>query len=219
MVATLVIMGLIVVPLCTMMLQALTLPGVAGTRTQNASDRDNTQLLFAQDIAQATQITTYTAPTCFGFACNPGTGTTTSLATTSPTTTTTPISITCAGTPNVPSWSTIGTTWTDSSSGTVHSPTYKLVWYSIPGSAFLRVELHRVESVSNADTTLVRGYCKTGGSDVVATTQTAMATSAASSANPTYTLNATMTIALRDSPASSSPLTAYNFAASTRVQD
>jgi prepilin-type N-terminal cleavage/methylation domain-containing protein len=214
MITTIVIMGLIVVPLCTVMLQSLTLPGVAGTRTQNSSDRDNAQLLFGEDIAEAAQISTFAPPSCSG-SCSQAQNTATNLASTSPTTTSA-ITISCANTPSLTSWSTISTTWTDSSSGAAHSPTYKLVWSAIQGSTYLSVQLHRVDTSAGSDTTLVSGYCKTGaGADVVASTSLTYGTTIAG--NPSGLLNVVLKISLRDQPAATSALTSYNFAGATRV--
>ena len=65
MITTIVIMGLVVVPLCTVMLQSLTLVPQSGSRTQSATD--NTRLItqFEDDIAVANT-------NCWWFACSSG---------------------------------------------------------------------------------------------------------------------------------------------------
>jgi prepilin-type N-terminal cleavage/methylation domain-containing protein len=66
MLAAIVIMGLVLAPLCTAFMQAMTLIPANGARTQAATDADRLQTTLGNDITQAQLINIYKAPAATG---------------------------------------------------------------------------------------------------------------------------------------------------------
>lgn len=143
-----VIMGLVIVPLCMALSQAMKLIPQDGARTQLATDTSRAEGPFGNDIASSQKIQSLIASTQLAFDAT-GAGTWTQQDTTG--------QVTCGQTPVGYFGIILILSWTDVLAGSAsQTHFYNVVWGS--SGSLTKVSFYR----DNANPPLVTGYCQAG---------------------------------------------------------
>jgi hypothetical protein len=172
-----VIMGLVIVPLCMALSQAMKLIPQDGARTQLATDTSRAEGPFGNDIASSQKIQSLIASPALAFDAT-GAGAWTQLDTNG--------QVTCAQTPVGAFGIFLLLNWTDVLTGsTTQQHFYNVAWTS--SGSLTKVSLYR----DNANPPLVTGYCQAGDVPIRLVTTAPTATKANEGVQ--------LTLSLRDS--------------------
>ncbi len=188
-IATIVIMGLVIAPLCTALMQSLNLVSTTGDRTQLATDADRAIKLFSDDVADAQTIYNAAAGATTIFQMNSGTTWTQSSSGPSP--------VACAN--SGADWIFVGGTFLAmqyADQGLGGDPTLLTVDYyaTITGSGPIRrVQIGR--AIGSSRDIIMTGYCQTGD---IANPPVIVSATAPGAANP-FNEQVQAQITLRDS--------------------
>ena len=201
MVATITIMALIMVPLCTTMIQAMTAVPAAGDRSNNATQSELLATYFSRDVAQSQLAADALSGGFFGIEFNEALWYTRSATTN----VLCPATAPAPGSPGSASpynpmlrWASSWRDLTTAGSPTV-TPAYGYVFTATPQSSLLAVSIVRWDRGQGdppaaAVETLFTGYCRTGEANI----DTLVGAAPYSTGNPSPNQLMTWTIALRD---------------------